>query len=577
MKRTKKKLPRNILTTVIFTVCSVTTLFAQTPPHVARHGANLVKNPGVNTPKNWSLVRDAVYDETVSRSKDGSGSFRLVTPLPTSSMAVSENVPVEQGKTYTFGFYFKTVNGPTNVGAQISLHDEKGTYLRNLISAHGGTTRDDEWQEFALPFTVPEGVVSVGLQVYKTENTKPGGQVWADDFYLGEGLGLEQPPSPKTPFDGAQVRVDHLGNFEVKEGDDWKPFFPLCMFSDNTRDWSVYSKQGWNTIMWAGSAQQIKQAKDARSDFNPKGMRAGFQISQYTFPSGWAYNDMADLTRKMKDISEGDLNEILLLLYWDNENNHDQWQVPVEVINTIKKLDVDSSGKRLHPIYALQGTYNLARVHAAKGLVDVTGTYFGGSAADNGGAGTGGEEGFFVLDHLEKQTNPAAFAQFNGVDGAGEMRLRLYNAITSGARAMGYWVDAFNPGLRTEFPKVGPVDEKAWWPDFPNLRREVDQLLPLIREPQWTSWKATAKEATQIRIGTRDHDSQSYVWLINQSSTPREVILKLEDLPYRVAEVRDYFDDSKIATVEGGTFSLNLPGIGISSGTKVLRLVSGKK
>lgn len=546
-------------------------------PHVPRHGTNLIVNPSVNTAKGWSILRSATLDEATSRTADGSGSFKLTVPIPdkNSSMVFSSLIPVRPGQRLTCGFYCLTKNGPTYVGAQISLHDSDKKYLRNLIEARGGTSEDGEWQEFALPFVVPDNVAFIGVQAYKTDNTRPNGQVWVDDFYLGEGLGLEQPPSPKKSFTGAHVRVDSLGNFEVKRKKGWTPYFPLCMYSDNYRDWSVYSKQGWNTIIWTGAAHQVKQAKEAISPFNPEGMMAGFSIAQYTFPSGFAYNNLNDLKTKLREIFEQGLDDNLLLYYWDNENNHNQWQVPVNVINTIKRLDVDSSGNRLHPIYALQGTFNIARVHASKGLVDVSGTYFGGTAADTGGAGQGGEADYFMLAHLEKQTSPASFAQFNGVNGAGEMRMRLYNAIILGAKAMGYWRDSFHASTDQSYPDVGPVDKKAWWPDVPNLRREIDILLPLIRTPHWTSWTARSDQPDKVRIGTRNHQGACYLILVNQTPVPQTVVIQLDKLPYVATEVWGVFDEKKVATISGDSFSITLPPIGINSGTRVLRIVSG--
>jgi len=566
-----------------FSLCTAITLISPTAvsqadnssrPHVARQGKNLIANPSLDTTANWSYLRDAEYDDSTSRAADGSGSMKLRTPLPKSSMVVSKLIAVRPAQQYTYSFYFKTQNGPTYVGAQISLHDNEGKYIRNHTSGLGGTTSDEKWQEFALPFIVPEGVAFIGCQAYKGDNTGPNGIVWADDFYLGEGLGLEQPPEPKKPFDGAHVRIDGLGNFEVKQKDVWTPFFPLCMYSDNYRDWSVYSRQGWNTIIWTGAAHQVKQAKDAVSDFNPAGMMAGFQISQYTFPAGWAYNDLDDLRTKLNEIFEQGLGGNLLLYYWDNENNHDQWQVPVAVINTIKSVDVDSSGKRLHPIYALQGTYNNARVHAARGLVDVSGTYFGGNGADTGDAGQGGHEGLFLLDRHEGQSSPAAIAQFNGVDGPGDMRLRLYNSIILGAKAMGYWRDCFPPRCPKVTPTDGPVDAQPWWPDFPNLRREVDRLLPIIREPHWTAWKVDVDPPGNVRVGTRNHKGEAYLIFVNQTITPQTATVRINDLPYKAKEVRDALDNEKLAAISDSSFSITLPGIGIGSGTKIARLVS---
>jgi hypothetical protein len=245
----------------------------------------------------------------------------------------------------------------------------------------------------------------------------------------------------------------------------------------------------------------------------------------------------------------------------------------VNVINTIKTIDVDASGRRLHPIYALQGEFNIARVHAAKGLVDVSGTYVGGGANATGGAGLGDDNGLLILDRLEKQVSPAAFAQFNGVDGPGDMRLRLYNSIILGAKAMGYWRDCFGPDCQKESPSVGPVDKKPWWPDFPNLRREVDRLLSVIREPHWTSWKVSINAPGNVRAGTRDHNGEGYLILVNQTTKPQFVTASIDGLPYSTKEVRDYFDDTNIAPVTNGSFSLTLPQIGVGSGTVVLRLM----
>ena len=84
-----------------------------------------------------------------------------------------------------------------------------------------------------------------------------------------------------------------LGNFEIRKVGRWVPFFPLCIYSDNARDCSIYSpRQGWNTVIWSSSAPQVRQAREAVSAFNPDGMRAGFSLAQYTSPLGWAYNDL---------------------------------------------------------------------------------------------------------------------------------------------------------------------------------------------------------------------------------------------------------------------------------------------
>jgi hypothetical protein len=152
------------------------------------------------------------------------------------------------------------------------------------------------------------------------------------------------------------------------------------------------------------------------------------------------------------------------------------------------------------------------------------------------------------------------------------MRLRLYNSIILGAKAMGYWRDCYK-GCSEEFQKsVGPVDKKPWWPDFPNLRHEVDELLPLIRQPHWTSWNVKI-DVPDVRVGTRNLKGEAYLILVSQTSRKQNVTLTLDGLPYPAKEVRDYFNDKKVMSVLGNAFSVTLPGIGVGSGTRVLRIV----
>ena len=546
-------------------------------PHIRRTGANLAENPTAATAEHWHLLGNASYDATTSRSADGSGSFKLETPYYEDSnnagIAASEILPIEGGKRYTLGFFAKTANGPTLVGANVGIYDANREFIRNIGGIRSGTTKDGPWEECAVPMFVPDEAEFIQIKITKMANTRPGGQVWVDDIYFGEGVGLEQPPSSKRGFDGMHVRVDQLGNFEIKREGEWTPFFPLCMYSDNYRDWSVYSKQGWNTIIWTGAAHQVRQAKEAVSEFNPDGMMAGFQIAQYIAPGGWAFNDLERLKKEVGEVFDQGLGDRLLLYYWDNENNYDAWEVPVDVMGTIKRIDVDALGQRLHPVYALQGNYGIARVHAARGLVDVSGVYVDGMADPAGGAGTGDLGGLFILDRLEGQTSPAAFAQFNGVDGPGDMRLRLYSSLILGAKAMGYWRDCYQACDEAFMKSVGPVDAKPWWPDFPNLRREVDRLLPIIRQPHWTSWTVEVDPPNTVLIGTRDYNSEGYLILVNQTSRPQTIKLRWHGLPYVAGDVHDYFSGGRIASANAGSSTVTLPAIGVASGTMVLRIV----
>ena len=529
-------------------------------PRLPRQGKNLLANTHLATLKHWQLRGHAAYDPTISRLPDGSGSARLVTPYPEKNydQLVSRLIPVDAGKKYAFGFYLRTENGPTYVAAQIAIFDIYGKFIRNVHGTTWSTSADKKFEECILPTTIPPGVHYAQVQVIKMYNTQPNGRVWIDGLYFGEGLGLEQKASDKVAFHGSFVRVDELGNFDIKRNGTWQPFFPIAIYSQVKRkDWTLYSEAGFNVNIWSSVESEIRKAKAATSHFNPDGMMSGLQIAQYTMPQGWAYNDTQDLTKQLQQIFNSELADHLLLYYWDNENHYDQWDVPKRIINTIRKIDPNG-----RPVYALQGNYGIARVHAAQGLVNVTGAYLGGGVEATGGAGTGGYDDLLVEDRIEGQVNPTSFAQFNGLAASGDLRLRLYNALIIGAKAIGVYMD--------HYPQA-PIENSAWWPDVPALRREIDKLLPIIREPHWTKWQAST-DAPGVHIGTRHYSKEGYVILVNQQPVAQTIQVTLTNLPYKPVQVVDVLNGE---TMEMGysTFNVTLPRIDIESGTRVLKLV----
>ena len=271
--------------------------------------------------------------------------------------------------------------------------------------------------------------------------------VWVDDVYFGKGRGFEQPPAPKSAFEGTKTRVDCLGNIEIFRSGNWRSFFPLFMYADHTRPetdeegWMIYSRQGFNGNMWASVAGTIRRAKNAVSDFNPEGMMSGMQVAQYISHTGWVYNDLDDLEKQILSIKDKGLMDHLLFYYWDNEHVYGDWKVPSAVTHKIMELDVDEQEKRMHPIYALNGNEGLARKYKCEEahLTDITGNYIG---SDNGEAGTR-TDGFVVLDNIQGQRQPVVIAQINRGVGM-EMRPRLYAAIAKGAKGMGFWRDYYN-------------------------------------------------------------------------------------------------------------------------------------
>jgi len=191
----------------------------------------------------------------------------------------------------------------------VAFYDSSHTSLGNRGGSRQSNTDASSWQECVNFYTPKSGDAYIMLKFILAERPAgTSGVVWIDDIYFGEGIGFEQPPTPKKAFNGVHVRVDELGNFEILKNNKWKPFFPLCIFGDGRRlNWTVYSKQGFNAEMRTSVASYIKRAKDAVSEFNPDGMMAGFQIPQYTMSTGWVYGDTLDLANKITEIKNAGL------------------------------------------------------------------------------------------------------------------------------------------------------------------------------------------------------------------------------------------------------------------------------
>ncbi|MBN1672663.1 MAG: fibronectin type III domain-containing protein [Kiritimatiellae bacterium] len=528
-------------------------------PHMPRTGANRLSNPSISGTNSWTLEGAAQYDGAVSRG-GGSGSVKLAG---VGGILRSRWIGVGPGTTYTFAIYMKSGSWPPPIVAiMFKAYDSGGKFLGNIAVSRQATTDAATWHECVLPYrwsSIHAYIQIVVLTMEQAEQPDGAGAMWLDDAYFGEGIGFEQPPTEKVPFDGAHVRVDALGNFEVFEAGAWKPFFPLAMFCDGDRpDWTLYSEQGFNCSMrsghWVGG---IQKAMNAVSAFNPNGMLCGFQMSQYIGADGWNYGDMEHLADAIADIKAAGLMDRLFCYFWDNEATV-EYAVPKAVCETIQAHDVDGTGKRLHPIYMLLGNEGVTRRYCTDFAhsTDVVGDYTGGHG-----------DGLVVIDNIERQRNPVSFGQINL--GVGEQfRAIVYTSIMRGARAIGFWRDLYLPS--EEFPEFGPIETRPWWPDMPNIRREIDRLMPLIRQPHWTDWQLGTSN-TRVNHGTRDYLGEGYVLVANPRSTAETVTYTISGLSYTPTAAHDYFSHEEVTPILGGQFTVTIA----PRATAVYRLVRG--
>ena len=211
----------------------------------------------------------------------------------------------------------------------------------------------------------------------------------------------------------------------------------------------------------------------------------------------------------------------VLAWYWDNEA-WSEYDVPLAVTEQIKRCDRDPEGRRIHPILMLQGDSGMFRQH--NGMVDLGMTYD--RAVDN-----------FILQRIDGQQLPWTMVVLSEIEDPGVLRSSVYRELAIGARGIAFYRDPLSSGRRIEALPI--------WQEFPILRTEVDQLMPVLRATHWTTWTAVAS-SSDVTIGTRDRGGECYVILSNALAKPLDFQVSLFGLPYTPAMLTDFFTGQQI-------------------------------
>jgi len=302
-------------------------------------------------------------------------------------------------------------------------------------------------------------------------------------------------------------------------------------------------------------ASQIQLAKDATSAYNPNGMRAGLRLAKY------AMNDpawpLSTLANTIQTINNSNLNETLLCYDWDNENNWNNWNCWGDMINTIRTNDIN------HPVYVLNGYPAVQRLFS-KRLSDVCGTYvnyaMGATMEDGNGK-------LDILQYLEAQDIPVSICQINSVaEEAYGMRMRVYFGLINGAKGFVWWGDGYDNAGNPPSSAFA-AENRAWWDDIPNLREEIDAMLPILKQPHWTNWSASCSDSGVLH-NTRDYLDEGYMLIMNPAASASLATFTLSG--YTGTEVWNYFDDSFVTSVGNNQFTVLLP----AHSTAVYRLVN---
>ena len=503
------------------------------------------------------MAGGAAVDPSVSRSA-GSGALRFDGPA---ASAASQPVPVREGVQYTAAAYIRTRPWPVQIYITVEFLDRKGNHTGTAQGSAQLTSAPDRWEEAVVSFTPgpADAFARVLLGRYPARprlgTSFSNGIAWVDDVYFGEGLGFEQPPSEKVPFSGSAVHVDRAGNFDVLRAGRFVPFFPLCIYGVGDR-LSLYSAQGFNCIARAPlSSAFLTAARGARSALNPDGLLATLEVTPYFTPGSPAYADTTGLRRAVDALTHSTASNDVLAYYWDDEQ-YDAYDVPKEVTDALKSADRDATGMRIHPIYVVEG--NQGRARAMGRLADVVGDYLRPEKMRGARQQPTGTR-LTILRSIEGQTAPPSIFVISEAYGAESLRRLVYEGLIAGVRGLAYYRDGacfVDYDGDPKGPGCKDVTQRPSWAVVPELRKEIDQLLPILREPVGTSWQASTADSA-IVVGTRNHDCDGYVFVLNDRSAPASTSIDVRQLPYAATRATDVLTGKSVA-VRDGRFTLAL-------------------
>jgi len=501
----------------------------------------------------WETYGDAEIDKDRSFD-DREGSIKLAKTAKTwqrTDKVISKNrISVIPGKTYQLDFKIMTKTWPPpTIHAAGEFHNNKKK-LFNGEGSYFSNSAIDNWEKNTLYVQIPNNsdIKYYYPKISMLPKYGEDADIWIDDISVTEVvIDKKRPDISKNEFTGSLTKVDKLGNIEIFRNGKWQPIFLFGIYTDKNRsNWGTYSKQGFNTNMWASSSSAIKKGRGA-------GLYSNLQVGQYVVDVDWLpkdrYKKINHLENTISKIKSDGLMDEVLFYYIDNEFYKITDEL-IEVCNTVKSLDLDRNGKRMHPIYMLNGAYGLARKY--NNISDITGTYV---AKDRTNIPL--SENFTGLQINENQKQPAVIAQINRGVGL-NFRPVLFGAIAKGAKGIGFWRDG-GSGIN--------IEKAQWWNDFPNMVNEIEQMMPLIRESHFTNWTVEC-DNDGIIFGSRMHKNKGHLIIANPTNSRVNANFIISGLPYTIKLVKNYFTSSLVGESNGNTINITIN----AHDSKVIRL-----
>lgn len=367
----------------------------------------------------------------------------------------------------------------------------------------------------------------------------------------------------KDSFVSSTQKIDAIGNFYVKNQNDtsWENVFPKMMYKgyDGAFDpadsvyYNRYKDYGFNGIMDVWTAAEAQATLNAGMDY--VSVSSGSDINYY-----WIQvNNWADAGNHHKNI---------IWYNYDNENaniaDYD-FQESMGIWANTHFIDPTTNHRR-HPIYFLNGQYGLPRTYhnSNRDVMDITGTYVGTSNAIGSNDYMNVRPNLLCQFLMQNQRAPATIIQLQSYFEESFIPSLFYGVILGG-KALSVWRDG------TNYNTNGPDFRQCYWANaFKNeVSGRLDQMLPIITQPQFTTWKATTSEFPNVRIGTRELNDTSYLILANFDSVDVTINVYLQGK--HATEAVDFFTGNHIASIVNDTFQFTIGHY--NTGYKVIKLV----
>jgi hypothetical protein len=533
-------------------------------------GGNLAPNPYAIGSTGWSLSDGARYTTyTTHDSNPSSGAWNISTP---GAHVRSDFIAITPGQEYTYSAFLKETAFPAFGQMYVAVYDAGKNFLYNLEGSYEATSAANSWQETAIQYTAQPGEAYVILNYKRLPagvGPKDAGSMWLDDVYFGAGTYFRQPAPVQHGFAGSLVQVDSQGNFQVLRNEVWQPFYVFGVYRGGTANTvQDYSNQGFNTLesnMF--SLSLLQQAKDAVSSFNPDGMMSVIDIEQYIDPRSSLYNNLDDLKSNLIALENSPLIDRVLCFYWDNEQ-YTSYSVAQSVINLVKQYDADATGVRRHPILMNNGNQGTDRAYA--GMVDMVGDYIRDpQTASYLGPSQSILERATIIRDIAGQTVPYTVGVISEEAYAVNLRRLGYENLIAGGHGFAYFRDGAHYQYNGDpnSPAANNIALRDCWPEFPKLRSEIDDLMPLLATPVTTTWTASPSSSA-IVVGTRTYNGEGYLILVNTTSSALTVQFTLSGLGYSPSALIDYFSGATITAISGYSFTITLS----ANATGVFRL-----